>query len=854
MYFENIKLININEIINSNYKIYAHTNNGENEYLLGHIELCLKYFLSIIGKKNINEIFEKIESIICENMSLEQTSLFREMLINTIILHDIGKANALYQKNKLDNDLNIKVNDRIKYTDHSLLSAIIYIDEYYNKIVDCDGIVKSKLFKVMILNAYAISRHHGDLKSINEFMNKFDKYNDSDNNGYRLIYEYQTLYSKTLSKELTIKCDDIDKIFYYIDDFKNNMNKDFDICCYIYERLVLSLLYTSDYYATSEFMSGFEIKDIGIINEINEFYDVYKETEIYKFIRQYEQNEYKKNEDLINVDNINILRNELFLDAEESLLSNIDKDIFYLEAPTGSGKSNVAFNLSFKLLKKDSFKNKIFYVYPFNNLVEQNLKSLEKIFGSNKDVFSKIAVINSIKPVKMDEKILKDEENISLEYYKKALLNKQFLNYPVILTTHVTLFNYLFGVDKENIFPVFQLANSVIILDEIQSYKNKIWGEIITFLNSYSSILNIKIIIMSATLPDLNLLSLVDCNTVKLIEDRKKYFSHPKFKNRVNVNYELLEYNDVEPDLYNHIKNKSLEKKKILVEFISKDSAYEFYEKLMNDIEILSQKELMTGDDNIAERERILKEVSEAEHDEGVILVATQVVEAGIDLDMDYGYKDISLFDSEEQFLGRINRSCKNKGEAFFFNLIKTGNIYKGDIRTNEDLTLKDMHIREMLRDKNTYEYYKTVMDRLKLQTNKFNKDNIEKFFNEEVKNLDFMNIEERMKLICDDNNKITLYLSTILETESEILDGSVIWNKYKELLEDMKMDYSEKRVKLSQIKSKMNYFIYEIKWKLDFIYEDRIGDIYYIEDGDKYFVNGKFDRDKFKKGIGDFI
>lgn len=854
MYFENIKLININEIINSNYKIYAHTNNGENEYLQGHIELCLKYFLSIIGKKNINEIFEKIESIICENMSLEQINLFREMLINTIVLHDIGKANALYQKNKLDNDLNIKGIDRIKYTDHSLLSAIIYIDEYYNKIVDCDGIVKSKLFKVMILNAYAISRHHGDLKSINEFMNKFDKYNDSDNNGYRLIYEYQTLYSKTLSKELTIKCDDIDKIFYYIDDFKNNMNKDFDICCYIYERLVLSLLYTSDYYATSEFMSGFEIKDIGIINEINEFYDVYKETEIYKFIRQYEQNEYKKNEDLINVDNINILRNELFLDAEESLLSNIDKDIFYLEAPTGSGKSNVAFNLSFKLLKKDSFKNKIFYVYPFNNLVEQNLKSLEKIFGSNKDVFSKIAVINSIKPVKMDEKILKDEENISLEYYKKALLNKQFLNYPVILTTHVTLFNYLFGVDKENIFPVFQLANSVIILDEIQSYKNKIWGEIITFLNSYSSILNIKIIIMSATLPDLNLLSLVDCNTVKLIEDRKKYFSHPKFKNRVNVNYELLEYNDVEPDLYNHIKNKSLEKKKILVEFISKDSAYEFYEKLMNDIEILSQKELMTGDDNIAERERILKEVSEAEHDEGVILVATQVVEAGIDLDMDYGYKDISLFDSEEQFLGRINRSCKNKGEAFFFNLIKTGNIYKGDIRTNEDLTLKDMHIREMLRDKNTYEYYKTVMDRLKLQTNKFNKDNIEKFFNEEVKNLDFMNIEERMKLICDDNNKITLYLSTILETESEILDGSVIWNKYKELLEDMKMDYSEKRVKLSQIKSKMNYFIYEIKWKLDFIYEDRIGDIYYIEDGDKYFVNGKFDRDKFKKGIGDFI
>ena len=73
--------------------------------------------------------------------------------------------------------------------------------------------------------------------------------------------------------------------------------------------------------------------------------------------------------------NINVLRNELFW-MQKTMLDNIDKSIFYLEAPTGSGKSNVAFNLSFKMVEEFKDINKIFYVYPFNTLVEQNRKSI----------------------------------------------------------------------------------------------------------------------------------------------------------------------------------------------------------------------------------------------------------------------------------------------------------------------------------------------------------------------------------------------------------------------------------------------------------------------------------------------
>ena len=66
------------------------------------------------------------------------------------------------------------------------------------------------------------------------------------------------------------------------------------------------------------------------------------------------------------------------------------------------------------------------------------------------------------------------------------LLNRQFLNYPMILTTHV-LYLILIWRKSENIFGFHQLANSVIIFDEIQSYKNSIWREIIEFLKSLSN-------------------------------------------------------------------------------------------------------------------------------------------------------------------------------------------------------------------------------------------------------------------------------------------------------------------------------------------------------------------------------
>ena len=110
------------------------------------------------------------------------------------------------------------------------------------------------------------------------------------------------------------------------------------------------------------------------------------------------------------------------------------------------------------------------------------------------------------------------------------------------------------------------------------------------------------------------------------------------------------------------------------------------------------------------------------------------------------------------------------------------------------------------------------------------------------------------MRLISKEDSKISVYLSSNLNVKGEKLNGEILWDEYKNLLLDKTMDYSERRVKLSQITSKMNNFIYEIKWSNDFPYNDRVGDLYFIAAGDSYFKDSKLDKDKFINGIGDFI
>ena len=324
-------------------------------------------------------------------------------------------------------------------------------------------------------------------------------------------------------------------------------------------------------------------------------------------------------------------------------------------------------------MELDKRLKKIFYVYPFNTLVEQNTETLANIFAKNQSIMQSIAVLNSLTPIKID----KQDENED-KVYQQALFDRQFLNYPMVLTTHVNLFDILFDNKQKSVFSFYQLVNSVIVLDEIQSYKNILWPQIISYLKAAAELLNMKIIIMSATLPDFDKISHHQNAASVLLKNTHKYFNNNIFKNRVELSYEILDRTDLKGEqledyLQEHIKQQMRNGRHIMIEFIKKSTAHRFWEKLKSDKSINYTVELLSGDDSMAERKRILQRVKTSK--ESLILVSTQVIEAGVDIDMDLGYKDISKLDSEEQFLGRINRSCRKSGKVYFFNLDKAGSI-----------------------------------------------------------------------------------------------------------------------------------------------------------------------------------
>ncbi|MBD3843094.1 MAG: CRISPR-associated endonuclease Cas3'', partial [Campylobacterales bacterium] len=402
----------------------AHT---PKETLIEHSNLTLEYLYKILESKNLeiilNNLFEKIDN--------ENLQLLKEIFVNTIYLHDIGKTNPYFQAKKMSNEHFKKYQQGTNSSDHSALSSNLFIKYYLTIIEKLPNRTSKEKFKFLLYTfSYHQAKHHGNLASFEEY-----RKDEKDPKSY----------------------------WQYLDRFQ--------IPCfefYILNKLLFSLLVSSDYYATTQYMAQFPTDDFGLFSKKD------KERLKAKF------DDFRSQ--FTNPKGINKLRDEMFKEAECNLLKNLDKNIFYLEAPTGSGKTITSINLALQLLSCDEKLNKLFYIFPFNTLVDQTKNVFDEIF---KDEL-KIEVINSITPITINEEKQEDEES----KYQKSYINRLFFHSPAIITTHVSLFNILFGTSKEDNFPLWQLANSVIILDEIQSYNNNLWWYMVEFFDKYASLLN----------------------------------------------------------------------------------------------------------------------------------------------------------------------------------------------------------------------------------------------------------------------------------------------------------------------------------------------------------------------------
>ena len=694
---------NLEDVLTTNF---AHLSIAKKETIKEHADICVKYLEKfkneLIGEKLFSNIYNE-----------KEISLLKSM----IYLHDIGKINPAFQEKKMKNKVLLK--NFSCSSVHSRYSAYLYLVIMLNE--KPSSLNKEFLYKIFNY-AYLIYRHHTKLINIREdFINDLIAIEDNEEWVSRFLKEnnFKSLYEIVGAKNDPIKAE---KILLKIPDFSSEIKNNIDF--YIKNKIAYALLICCDYAASYQFFNNEDFILYPKLDSSN-----YWKGNLYQTIKNKKLDEYSEND-------INKLRTEIALSVEENL--NKDKEqvqkhnIFELQMPCGAGKTNVGLLAGLKLLDDDMAKRGIIYTSPFNAITDQNVNFFKSYFKDS------IQVINSATDINISE----DEE----DKIEQVVLNYKMANYPFICTSHVHFFDTLFGTSRKSALNLLFLFNRVIVLDEIQGYDPNLWKIMITFINKYSKFMNFKILLMSATMPSFKIL-VDDLEIFDLLPNKQDYYNNPMFKNRINIQNigKIDDLNKIIKD------NEFYKNKKVLYEFQTKKTSRLFFEMIREKFPDKNIVEL-TGDSNSFER---IKIINKAKEDSEIIVISTQVIEAGVDLDFDCGFKESSIPDSEIQFGGRINRSCKKQNcNAYFF---EYGNysVYKEDPRILTKIS--DPFIEEAIRNFDNIAIYSKALEFLnKDAKNKSSKYNYDLMLANCAKS-NYDKIRETMELI---ENNSTLFIA----------------------------------------------------------------------------------------------
>ncbi|MBP8994087.1 MAG: CRISPR-associated helicase Cas3' [Bacteroidales bacterium] len=815
---------------------YAHLSKDKlsKETLLDHSLLVSKYCLKLMASHQIDPLLDSLIERIMTHLKIKSEkdwgNLFKEIFFAAIIYHDMGKVNTNFQIIKMENEF-FSFNDKLSFqSNHSLLGAYLFSNIYFKKTSENNVLnddEKLTLYFSIHLFSSTIIKHHN--QSI-DFSLEFEKQQIDD--CYLFLKTFNLSFDKNFCSSFYISANVI------FDEFKEiTTNQEVYFELFATTKLLYSLLTASDFYATNEFMTNIEINEFGILNKDERE----KLTKSFKTVKYYNKDLYENFvcyqsfplEKLTerNASNLNLLRQKLTVELITNLRKHSDHKCFYLEAPTGAGKTNLSLAFATELMNVDSSLNKVFYVFPFTTLITQTFVSIKETLEIDNNYI--IQLHSKAGFHEKDDGTYGDE--------KQLYLDNLFVNYPIVLMSHILFFNILKGNEKESNYLLHRLCNSIVIIDEIHTYNPEHWDKIVYFLANYAQIFNIRVLIMSATLPKIDVLH-KDLNGlfVSLITNRKQYFSNENFAGRILFDFSMADkkrpINNEEKETYLRelsdfiiektelYVNSNNDKVKALIEFITKKTAAFFFTLLNNDNRFKEYKILLLSGDILEfRRKQIINAIKEQAYPK-VILVSTQVVEAGVDIDMDIGFKDRSLIDSDEQLAGRINRNAsKENCIVYLFDCDKTSTIYGSDSRYKIQQTDKDIYndYKDILNNKEFHALYEKVFEekRKKMKSNFFAEGYYYKYFKE----FNFPKIHTEFMLI-EDNDSQQLFIPIqipilffdnipilekmgVLTKDKEYVDGMKVFEYYEKLVNLKFDDFSLKQIELKKIGSIMSQF-----------------------------------------------
>jgi len=546
--------------------------------------------------------------------------------------HDIGKSTDYFQEYLRCKEIDVEYKEKIEKKNHALLSAIY---ASYRLSEDLTGKAKDILPHIVYLAVY---KHHGNFTDLMHMAVITDKEFDI------LEEQWKKFHPECIGEKPAFTFSQIKSYYRDLDEEVETIENHMEY--YFLLNFFFSILTYAD---KSEAIFHREMKSINTHEVFTSLVDNYK------------KEKFPNPGDSI----LNRSREEIYRLSAESIAREGNKaSIFAINVPTGSGKTLTVLNTALKLLAQDSSLKRIIYAFPFTSIIDQAagiMKDIFKINSLNHEDFLLVHHHLSEARIKINEEVYSgDRGQFIIENWEK----------PFILTTFWQFFNTLISNENQLLRKFHQLANSIIILDEIQSFPYEYWRLINRVLKAMTHLLNCKIILLTATMP--MIFSGTEGEIIDLIDMEKKRGFFESFSR-----YRLSLVSDLKPltveELFTEVEPllKEKEEKSFLFVFNTIKSSIEFY-RLVS--QTFPSENIIYLSANILPKERKERIALIKEGSGRKIVVSTQLIEAGVDIDLDIVYRDFSPLDSIVQSAGRCNRNSRDiTGEVFVFSLKKEG-------------------------------------------------------------------------------------------------------------------------------------------------------------------------------------
>lgn len=693
-------------------------------------------------------------------LEIENKELFSNISFLIGLTHDFVKSTSFFQTYLSDHT-------KKENTQHSFLSAIF---TYY--------VVKNYLDKnninfesnLSIISYIVVLAHHGNLKDIT----KLDDYNEKKINSKMVLKQIEDL--KSSDDNLSKFYDDFEIDFFrFFDEFDEISEEITDgLLIFSFEENIDNYFYILLFYSSlldADKMDASESKRINRENIPGDIVDIFK-----------------KNNLRDSKDNINKTREEAYQEVNGNILNmDLNERILSIELPTGIGKTFTGVSAALKLKERINnelnFNPRIIYSLPFLTIVDQNSDTISSILNESSLNGSNF-LLNHNHLSDMNYKS-NDLENYDISNSKILI---EGWNSEIIVTTFIQFFYSIISNKNKSLRKFHNITNSIILLDEIQSLPYKYWKIINLFFKKLAYEYNCWIILMTATQP-----YIFKENEIKSLVDNVDYYFN-KF-DRVNYNFNLDSQNfeDFKKEFVDKISNDS--KNDYLVVLNTINSSKELYEFIKDYYSVMDYDIYLDdcngicyiGDDiqliylsnNIIPKHRLEKINAIKESHRQSIVISTQLIEAGVDIDVDIIYRDLAPLDSLVQTAGRCNRSGnKEKGVVNVISLKnENGKSYSSFIydslllnKTKEVLTSLNQISEKEFNLAAAKNYFKLI----------YNSGTQDDYLIKIIKNLRFPEIPSNFKLIEEDIQKVDVFV--VINSEAKLL-----FEKYNDIINNYK-------------------------------------------------------------------